>query len=87
VAARRAFNRDSGIDYLVYALNDYYLDQPKGPVEGARQGGSPVQYEIGVTFGTLETRHIWRIPVPRVGIGYRFGSSLDVFRIVFGTPY
>jgi hypothetical protein len=25
--------------------------------------------------------------LPRVGIGYRFGSNLDVFRIVIGTPF
>jgi hypothetical protein len=30
---------------------------------------------------------VWGIPLPRVGVGYRFGSDLDVFRIVFGTPF
>jgi hypothetical protein len=87
VSARRPFNRGSNLDYLVYALNDYYLDQPKGPVQGAERGGSTVQYEIGMTLGTAEPRRIWRVPVPRVGVGYRFGSNLDVIRIVFGTPF
>jgi hypothetical protein len=87
VTARRPFGRGSRLDYLVYALNDYYLDQPNGPVEGAERGGSPVQYEIGVTLGTTESRRIWHVPIPRVGVGYRFGSNLDVVRIVFGTPF
>jgi hypothetical protein len=87
VTARRPFARRSRVDYLVYALNDYYVDQPDGPVDSAIRGGSPVQFEVGITLGTREPRRIWHIPVPRVGIGYRFGSDLEVFRIVIGTPY
>jgi hypothetical protein len=87
VTARRPFAQGSRVDYLVYALNEYYVDQPDGPVDSAVRGGSSVQYEIGITLGTSEPRRIWRIPVPRVGIGYRFGSNLDVFRIVIGTPF
>jgi len=87
VTARRPFVEGSNIDYLVYALNEYYINQPDGPVESAVQGGSSVQYEVGFTLGTSEPRRIWRLPVPRVGIGYRFGSNLDVFRIVIGAPF
>lgn len=87
VTARRPFARRSSVDYLVYALNEYYVDQPDGPVDSAVRGGSSVQYEIGFTLGTSEPRRIWGIPVPRVGVGYRFGSNLDVLRIVIGTPY
>ena len=85
--ARRPFTRESNVDYLVYAMNEYYVDQPNGPVDSAERSGSSVQYEIGITLGTTETRRIWRIPLPRVGIGYRFGSNLNVFRIVIGTPF
>ena len=46
-----------------------------------------MQYELGITLGTSEARRIWKIPLPRVGIGYRFGSHLEAWRIVFGTPY
>ena len=87
VTARRPFARRASVDYLVYALNEYYVDQPDGPVDSAVRGGSSVQYEIGFTLGTSEPRRIWGVPVPRVGIGYRFGSNLDVFRIVIGTPF
>jgi hypothetical protein len=87
LTARRPFTRDSRVDYLVYAMNEYYVDQPNGPVDSTERSGSSVQYEIGFTLGTTETRHLWRIPLPRVGIGYRFGSNLEVFRIVIGTPF
>jgi len=87
MTVRRPFTPGSGIDYLVYALNEYYVDQPGGPVDSAAQGGDSVQYEIGITVGTTETSRVWHVPIPRIGIGYRFGSNLDVFRIVIGTPF
>lgn len=87
LTARRPFTRGSKVDYLVYAMNEIYVGQPGGPVDSAAQRGSAVQYEIGITLGTTETRRVWGVPLPRVGIGYRFGSSLDVIRVVFGTPY
>jgi hypothetical protein len=30
---------------------------------------------------------VWHIPVPRIGIGYRFGEDLDVWRLVLGAPF
>jgi hypothetical protein len=53
---------------MVYALNDYYLDQPDGPVDSAVRRASPLQYEIGITMGFPETRRIWRIPLPCGGL-------------------
>ena len=87
LTARRPFGHGSPIDYLLYALNDYYVDQPDGPIDSAELHASSMQYEIGITLGTVETRRIWQVPLPRVGIGYRFGSNLDAWRIVFGAPY
>jgi hypothetical protein len=87
LTASRPITRESDVDYLVYALNEYYVDQPDGPVDSAVQGGRSMQYEVGVTLGWRETRRVWNIPLPRVGVGYRFGSNLDVFRIVFGAPF
>jgi hypothetical protein len=87
LTARRPIARESSVDYLLYVLNDFYLDQPNGPITSAEQGGASMQYEVGMTLGTTELRRIWGIPLPRVGIGYRFGSDLDVVRIVFGTPF
>lgn len=87
LTARRPFGRGSRIDYLLYALNDYYIDQPGGPIDSAEARGHSMQYEVGITLGTPEPLRVWNIPLPRVGIGYRFGSDLGVVRIVFGTPY
>ncbi len=87
LTASRPFSRESGAGYLLYALNEYYVDQPGGPVDSAVHGGRSMQYEVGITLGWRETRRVWNIPLPRVGIGYRFGSNLDVFRIVFGAPF
>jgi hypothetical protein len=86
-SARRPFGRNPRVDYLVYALNDWYLDPPEGPVGGGERSGSALQYEVGLTLGSAETRRIWRIPLPRVGLGYRFGSDIGVYRVVFGTPF
>ena len=87
LTARRRFTRDSTFDYLLYAMNEIYFDQPGAPVNGSVNNGSPVQYEIGITIGTAETHKIWGIPLPRLGIGYRFGDHLSVWRIVLDTPY
>lgn len=87
VSARRPFRGGLPLDYLVYALNDYYVDPPDGPIDSAHRHGDSLQYEVGFTLGTSDERRIWRIPLPRIGIGYRFGSDIDAWRIVFGTPY
>jgi hypothetical protein len=87
VTARRPFGAEAGVDYLLYVLNDYYVDQPDGPISSANRGNGAMQYEVGITLGTSAPRRVWGIPLPRVGVGYRFGSDLDVFRIVFGTPF
>jgi hypothetical protein len=69
----------AGFDYLIYALNDYYIDQPDGPVDSAERGGSSLQYGIGLTLGTTETRRVWGVPVPRVGVGYRSVRTSSYF--------
>ena len=89
LTARRPFTAQrSGRrpDYLVYGFTEAFTDAPAGPA-GERDGGAELQYEMGVTFGATETPRIWRIPLPRVGLGYRFGDGLSVYRIVFGSPY
>ena len=74
-------------DVLFYGVVDGYTDTPGGPAEGESDNGGGAQVEIGVTFGTTEPLRIWGIPLPRVGIGYRFGEELSVFRLVLGTPF
>lgn len=73
-------------DVLVYGFSEAFTDAPAGPA-GEPSHGDDLQHEVGFTFGTTETIRIWRIPLPRVGFGYRFGAGLEVYRIVLGSPY
>ncbi len=89
LTARRPFDADGPgrrADFLVYGFVEHFTDAPAGPA-GETRDGSGLQYEAGFTLGTTETWHLWRIPLPRVGFGYRFGDGVTVYRIVFGSPY
>ena len=75
-------------DYLFYAFADLFPDLPDSLVNGEQDGhGGEAQFEFGVTFGATEPLRWWRIPLPRIGLGYRFGDDLSVYRLVFGTPF
>jgi hypothetical protein len=43
-------------------------------------------FEAGITFGARAPVKIWKIPLPRIGFGYRFGPNVSVYRIVLGIP-
>jgi len=89
LTARRPFDADGlgrRADFLVYGFVERFTDAPAGPAGETRDRGG-LQYETGFTLGTTETWHVWRIPLPRVGFGYRFGDGVTVYRIVFGSPY
>lgn len=73
-------------DFLVYGFTESFTDAPAGPA-GEPSDGGELQYEVGFTLGATEGIRLWRIPLPRVGFGYRFGNGLSVYRIVFGSPY
>ena len=89
--ARRPFGvvgEGGRADYLVYAFADLFPDLPDSLVNGEQDGnGGEAQFEFGITFGATEPLRWWRIPLPRIGLGYRFGDDLSVYRLVFGTPF
>ena len=90
VTARRAFDvtaMNRHPDFLVYGMVDVYTNTPNGPAEGEASEGGGSQLELGITFGTVEPMRIWHVPLPRLGLGYRVGEDLSVFRVVFGTPF
>jgi hypothetical protein len=90
VTARRALDAilmGRRADYLAYGFVDVYTDTPAGPADGEQGDSGGAQLEIGITFGTVEPLKIWRVPLPRLGIGYRVGEDLSVFRVVFGSPF
>ena len=71
----------------MYGFTEAFTDAPAGPA-GEIDNPDELQYEVGFTLGATETIWIWRIPLPRIGFGYRFGANdLSVYRIVFGSPY
>lgn len=72
----------------VYLLAEWYPDRPEEPVvRSAGRGGIPAQGEIGLTLGTRPRLKIWGLPFPRVGLAYRFGENLKVYRLVLGAPF
>jgi hypothetical protein len=73
-------------DFLAYGFLEVFTDPPAGPADTEGEGGG-LQMEVGITFGATEPLRLWRVPLPRVGLGYRFGNGLSVFRVVFGSPY
>jgi hypothetical protein len=88
--ARRPFDaagQGRRADYLAYGFADFFLDTAESPLNGEQGGGGEPQFELGVTFGATEPIRIWRIPLPRLGLGYRFGERLSVYRLVLGAPF
>lgn len=79
--------RGVALDYAPYAMSEWYLRRPAPPLESIGAPITPVQWEFGVTIGSEKPAYLWKIPLPRIGVGYRFGNSLSVFRIVFGAPF
>ena len=91
VSARRPFDvagEGRRADYLAYGFADLFPNAPDSPLNGGDEGdrGAP-QLELGVTFGSTEPLRWWGIALPRIGLGYRFGEDLSVYRLVFGTPF
>lgn len=75
------------LDYGPYFLNEWYLQRPAPPLAPEAGRVAAVQWEAGVTVGSVEPLYLWKIPMPRLGIGFRFGESLAAFRLVFGAPF
>lgn len=74
------------LDYGLYASIDLYFDNPDFPLRSEQPLRVHDQYEIGVTFGTRPPIEVWRFELPRLGVGYRFGSDASAFRFVIGIP-
>lgn len=69
----------------VFSYVDAYLDPPSGPTTGVE--APRVQFEAGILLGTRPQLRVLRLPVPRVGLSYRFAGDLSGVRIVIGAPY
>ena len=73
-------------DASVYFIARHFFrtlvfQQPGGSIEIDRQ------FEVGLTLGTTPRLLVWKVRLPRIGVGYRFGESLRGIRINFGFPF
>ncbi len=46
-----------------------------------------IQHEVGITFGMNHIVNLKYLQIPRLGLGYRFGDHLSIFRFVIGTAF
>ena len=54
--------------------------------DGIESDANTVLWEIGMTFG-IEPHKWLGIPIPKVGVSYRFGDNLSAWRLVFGGAF
>jgi hypothetical protein len=73
------------VEYGIFTVLDAYLDPPTGPATGLDV--PEVQLEAGVVLGTRPGWRLWRVPMPRVGLSYRFAGDLSSVRFVLGAPF
>ena len=45
------------------------------------------RYEVGFKIGAENRERVWRIPVPRLGLSYRFGQGVSSVRFIFSWRY
>jgi hypothetical protein len=69
----------------VFAVLDWYLDPPTGPVTGIDIPA--LQFEAGVMLGTRPALKWGRVPIPRIGLSYRFAGDVSAWRLVLGAPF
>lgn len=86
------FKRDTGfsagdhpIECGLFATIDVYADPPTGPTRGIDVPRT--QLEAGIVFGARPAWKIWKIPLPRVGLSYRFAGDVSAVRFVLGAPF
>jgi hypothetical protein len=71
-----------------YLLAEWYADRAEeAVVHSSGDERIPAQLEIGLTLGTRPVLELWGLPLPRVGLAYRFGDGVSVYRLVFGSPF
>jgi hypothetical protein len=81
--------RDRQLDWAPYAALRWYPDAPSVPLLASTpaRGVTRLQGELGFTLGTTQPVKIAGVELPRIGLGYRFGEELSVFRLVIGERF
>jgi hypothetical protein len=68
-----------------FSYVDVYLDPPTGPTTGIDV--PRVQFESGLLLNTRPSLKVLRMPLPRIGLSYRFAGDLSGLRFVIGAPF
>jgi hypothetical protein len=76
---------DHPIEFGLFATIDVFADPPTGPTTGIDVPRT--QLETGIVFGARPEWKIWKIPLPRVGLSYRFAGDVSAVRFVLGAPF
>ncbi len=76
----------NGADLGVYYIRRNFID-----AVFERDGLGPLEIqatnELGLSFGTTPSLTVWSIRLPRLGLGYRWGSGVRGIRLNFGFPF
>ena len=72
-------------------ISGYYIRRQWVDAFIAKEDVDPLEIkhtnELGFTFGTTPRVKLWFIPLPRIGLGYRWGPNLKGIRLNFGFPF
>jgi len=83
--------RDHQVDIAPYGALRWYANAPSVPVLSSGPAASReiarLQGEVGFTVGTVQPWKIGRVTLPRLGLGYRHGENVSVFRLIIGDPF
>lgn len=75
------------IDFSLYFANYRYFDDLDFVRPNKRPVEVVIQNEVGFTFGLNHPIKWQYLKIPRIGIGYRHGDELSIFRIVIGGVF
>jgi hypothetical protein len=72
-------------DMGVYGKNELYFNNVVIQTPTGETFRVESRWEVGLTYGASERWFAWKIQIPRVGLGYRFGegTSTVVFRLKY----
>jgi hypothetical protein len=73
------------IELSVYGFADYFPDAARPPVAGTR--ASRLQMEPGIMIGAEPPWRIHILPLPRIGLRYRFAGDLSDRHLDISEPF
>ncbi len=79
LAGRDAFVSSYGL--TLWHFNKIEFTLPEGRVVSMRNN-----YELGFSLGFAKPLDFWLFDLERIGIGYRFGDRLKLWRLTFNLP-